>query len=347
MNSYLNTFSSKANAGVNAAVNATAKANAAVLNANTSLNTGSFSLKKWWAGLNKNIVIVSCIVLLLFIAVILYITSALRSNQLKGKAISGDLINLSKSEQAREISGENIPLLAVGNEYTYSFWLYLDKYEREINSATEEPMHKMVFYRGNKDEVITANPVVMLDGKSNKLHFVIKTTESSLVAENGNPLTNLHDIFTMNLFEGTKNINNPTVNKHLILSVDYVPLQRWVHCAIAINNKLVTLYVDGQIYSVTNVDEFKARRSGDYNLIVDSTKGDVFVGKNTVGGMRSPNGYMGKIDFFNYALNSEEMVKVYEKGPLVSQGAVASVMSALGMDNYGFRNPLYKLSDNI
>jgi hypothetical protein len=88
------------------------------------------------------------------------------------------------------------------------------------------------------------------------------------------------------------------MNKHIIMPIDYVPLQRWVHVLFTVDNKLVTVYMDGEIYSVKSVDELKTAKQLPENLVFDKTTGSMFVGKNPlIGNGSTMTGYLSRLSF--------------------------------------------------
>lgn len=296
-------------------------------------------------------IIIIAVTILLFIFVILYITFAMKSGNLKGKVLLEAPVRVDRSDSPIQIESANIPRAQVGREYTYAFWMYLDSLTTETNSANTPPTpyHRVVMYRGNVGSAASANPLVLLDGLSNKLHIIIKTTSSSIESTTVN--NDLDEIIRKNYFLSNMTIDSSGVNKHLVCTIDYVPLQRWINVGFVIDNKIITVYLDGEIYSVKSTDEFKSYRKPyvnrlgktiEYNLVIDKSEGDVFVGKTTVGAKRVFNGWMGKMEFFNYALTMEQMKKVYQTGPMPR-----GILAMLGLGQYGFRAPVYKLNQSV
>ena len=301
-------------------------------------------------------------VVLLFIVVIIYIMFSLKSNKLQGKQLTAKPVKLDELAQALEILSAELPKPNIGREYSYSFWLYLDSYPQTYSkdgNGKMTPIDKLIFYRGAQGDVSTANPVVFMDGLSNKLYIAIKSQESTLtsvpnrVDYNGN----LYNIRFMNYFmnsslkiRDTLDPMQPAINKYLVLTVDYVPLQRWVNVTFIVDNKITTVFLDGEIYSVKSTEEFKAIREPerdvrnrpiDVNLIVDKTDGNVYIGKNSVGGKTTVPGYFSKLQFFNYAMSMSEVKAIYESGP-IGANTFAGVKIP-----YGIRSPLYKLDDQV
>lgn len=280
----------------------------------------------------------------------------MKSSNLKGKTLTSDPIKLDTVAKSVEISAADIPKPAVGREYTYSFWLYLEDFDPISNN------HKLIFYRGTENTLANVNPIVFLDGQANKLHIAIKTqgntlADSSVVQYSQGDLTN---IINYNYFinkGGNINILQPSgyqssINQYLILTIDYIPLQRWVNIITVVDNKMLTQYLDGEIYSVKTASEFLSTREPEINkidgstynptLIVDKPDGSIFIGKSSiVGGGNSPNGYLSKLTFYNYAISINEVRSIYNSGPLGGFG-IGSWQSP-----YALRSPIYKLSDNV
>ncbi len=303
-------------------------------------------------------------VVLLFVVVIIYIMFSLKSSKLVGKKLTSKPIKLDEVATAVEIQSAEMPKPVVGREYSYSFWIYLDNYDQTYakdGTGKVTPIDKLVFYRGAMGDVSTANPVVFMDGLSNRMYIAIKTQDTSFssvlnvpnkVDYNGN----LYNIRFMNYFMNSSLKLRDTdplhdaINKYLILTVDYVPLQRWVNVTFIIDNKVTTVFMDGEIYSVKSTEEFKALREPeldirgkpiDVNIIVDKTDGNMYIGKSSVGNQYAAPGYLGKLQYFNYAVSMKEVKDIYAEGPEDS-------LSFAGMKlNYGFRSPIYKLDGKV
>lgn len=332
-------------------VKSTGNAANAVSKVGNSTSNSNSAVKNFMKSDKMPMIIIIAVTILLFVFVILYITFAMKSGNLKGKTLMEAPVRIDRNDTPIQISSGDIPKASVGREYTYSFWMYLENIVPEVNSANTppSPFHKLVMYRGNAGSAASANPLVLLDGQSNKLYIIIKTTDSSIESNTVN--ADLDEIIRNNYFLSDKTLDNPIVNKHLICTIDYIPLQRWINVGFVIDNKIITVYLDGEIYSVKSTDEFKSTKQPyvnrlgktlDYNLIVEKTDGDVFVGKTVVGAKHVFNGWMGKMEFFNYALTMEQMKKVYQAGPMPR-----GVLAMLGLGQYGFRAPVYKLNQSI
>ena len=119
-------------------------------------------------------------------------------------------------------------------EFTYSFWVYL----RSINKKSEEEnKYKLVFMRTEQETdqyFKRANPIVYFDKNSNKLIIKIRTTDADNTSQTSSlPVDNINDDFH----------NDKCL--YSTLTVDYVPLKRWVNVIINVDNNRVTLLQGG------------------------------------------------------------------------------------------------------
>jgi hypothetical protein len=347
------------------------KRNARATNSSSNANTNSASKMDKAKELTKGvmefikgkgaIIFLLIIVVLLFVLVILYIIFQVKNSKLEGKLLVSKPIKLDELNAPREVKAKDIPSLVVGLEYSYTFWIYLDNYSQSITEDRKVPIDKMIFYRGSPSDIKGANPIVFMDGLSNKLYIAIKTKESTLT-DTADVMynKNLAHIRLKNYFlnEDLKmydqsDANRLSINRHLVLTIDYVPLQRWVNVTFIVDNKITTIFLDGEIYSVKSTEEFKAMREREIdplsqevreaNVIVDKTEGTIFIGKNSVGGNVTPPAYFNKLQFYNYALSLTEVKKIYTNGPLATGISIFGNSSL--MSGYGFRAPIYKIDD--
>ena len=207
----------------------------------------------------------------------------------------------------------DIPSSGNGSRRTYTFWIYVN----DLNNSSGDIRH--VWSIGDKTAAENS-PIVYIDPDSNKLNI-------SFAKENG-----------------TDNQLSKSSDQKYKIKFDYLPLQRWVHIGIVVNDNYsgttVTLYMDSEIVkSVTNggdssnEDNELTADSSDWNKEVDLDKsGSLLVG----GDKNGFNGLVSKVTIHNYDLNSKDIYNSYSEGPI--DGLLASL-------GYGVRTPLYKLSD--
>lgn len=100
-------------------------------------------------------------------------------------------------------------------------------------------------------------------------------------------------------------------------------------------DNILTVYMDGDIYSVTTTADIRVS-SGKPRPVVRSSFGDGFIGDIS----NSTPGFISKLAFYNYALTQDEILTIYNNGPVTK-----SMLSFFGIANYGLRSPIYNLQD--
>jgi hypothetical protein len=201
---------------------------------------------------------------------------------------------------------ESIPSQAHGKEFSMSFWVYVDNEEME---STSEP--KFVIGRtSGPTATASANPLVYMDSAENKMHVVVRTNYSLGYTT----LASLHA---------------GAVNK---MTVDYIPLQRWVNVIVVVDQNYVQLFVDGELRQVEDLSQ------GSNKVVMDSS-GDIYSGGNT--NIATFKGYLSKVQWFNYAVTIDHAKIVYAAGPLRK-----TVLSLLGLPMYGVRSPFVRIDES-
>jgi len=288
-------------------------------------------------GENGFVVMLIVAFVLLFVIVMIYISFKIRSSKLEGKNLVKEPVRVDQLAKPLVVPNSEIPVTVVGLEYSYSLWVYIANLEQTSTNSAQSS-HKIVFYRGQAENLQSANPIVVLDGVNSKMHIVIKTTNSTLT--DINYTQDLSQITSRNCFLDTVSTEClANQNTHAIISVDYVPIQRWVHIAFTIDNKLLTVYLDGDVYSVKSIDEFKSMKNR--AIVLDKTNGDIFVGKNVaVANGNTFDGYVSSLGFYNYAMSIDDVKIAYNRGPYKKNW-----LSYFGLGDYGVRAPIYKISE--
>lgn len=109
------------------------------------------------------------------------------------------------------------------------------------------------------------------------------------------------------------------------LKYDNFPTNRWVNVAVIVDETLATLYIDGK---------FSEAKQGSYQAI----SGAVIIGKPDY--RERLDGYLSKVQLFNYALTIDHTQIIYKAGPLHK-----SILSMIGIPMYGLRNPFVRLDE--
>lgn len=239
------------------------------------------------------------------------------------------------------IEGTNVPVLCNvyskfslttfnktgnGKRRSYTFWIYIN----DMN--TYSGSYKHVFHIGDADNIRSACPYVFLDKDQNKMFVRFAAVKDDSLTTNYSSVQSL--------------IDNPNEFNNFMkqgIEIPYIPLQRWVHIAIVINENAnggtIVAYVDGDISKIVSSNEINANGSiiKVNNLDLDKM-GDLYVG-GTYESSRGPgfSGLISKVALFNYDLNDKDIYDDYNKGPL------NGFLSSLGLANYGLRSPIYKI----
>lgn len=236
-------------------------------------------------------------------------------------------------------SGDGIPTTLNGRRMTFGFWIYihdLSKYEGS---------YRHILHRGDEDP-IGASPMVMMDKTLNKLYIRFGSLDKDDTTGN----KTWSEIITH-----TRGTVNPLSEADALLKdlashgiiVDYVPLQRWVHIVVVVNETInrgnIYLYMDGELVKTVDSSEgFRLSNGTNINYSFKdlhlAKKGDLWIGgtataKSDVGF----SGLLGKVNFANYDMNAREVYKEYLKGP------IDNLTSKLGLPAYGLRTPIYRI----
>lgn len=275
----------------------------------------------------------------------------------------------SRGTEYKKMSGNEIPTPYNGNRMTMSFWLYIN----DINKFAGSYRH--VFHRGSDTSMLNASPLVFLDKSSNKLHirFEDKSTPTaglSITRPYDNTVTDV-PVTSDTKWKGT--ISNADIalahdlSSHGI-TIDYIPLQRWVHVAVVVNEDVnggfIGAYLDSELVKhvqtgmsfraadvtingrlTTDADTVAAQSkqltiANDYklNTLKLDGPGDIHVGggDNVVGPGFS--GLISTIAFANHDMNAEDIYNMYMLGP------VDNLAAKLGLPAYGMRTPIYRIT---
>lgn len=281
--------------------------------------------------------------------------------------------------QYTRLKGTDIPRAYNGRRATISFWIYI----HDINKYMGTYRH--VLHRGD-DSVLGASPLVFLDKASNKLHIRFDdiktpTTELSiqkpfdanfkdLPSSSNDSGTNVTGTFTGKINDMKEALNYDLATHGI--TIDYIPLQRWVHVAVSVNEDvnggLISAYIDGELVNhvqsntlykittevtgkLTTTTAGEATTGGEvtksipisitrkYDALNLDKSGDIYVGGD--GSSNVGPGFSGLVAgvvFANYDLNSEDIYKIYLDGP------VDNLAAKLGLPAYGVRAPVYRLA---
>jgi len=237
-----------------------------------------------------------------------------------------------------------------GFRRSYTFWIYIN--DMSVNNGSYK--HVLHLSSNSTDTINQSCPFIFLDKNENKLNI-------RFAADNA------YETITTNFTNINSLTDDYAVKKFMIqgIQIPYVPLQRWVHIGIVINQTIstttISCYVDGDISVIKSSgdrNDVNGSSTGStitnftltHNPIIDRVKYENLnlntTGNLTVGGDNRSNdsggigfsGLISKFKSFNYDINQKDIYKDYNEGP------VNSLLLNLGLKNYGLRNPVYELS---
>lgn len=223
-----------------------------------------------------------------------------------------------------------------GKKRTYTFWIYIN----DLNYMTNS--YKNVAYIGDENSLKNRSPYIFLDKNNNKLF--VRFSKQDITSSGDDSLSNN--------FENPKSANdidNMGDFYNFIsqgITIDYVPIQRWVHIAIVINDigrsATMSAYVDGDISKmITNGNEMSESQGHNYNITnLDLDKDNILYtgGNKTDYNQPGFSGLISKFSMYNYDLNDRDIYNDYNEGP------IDNLLAKLGLGAYGIRSPVYKIT---
>lgn len=223
-----------------------------------------------------------------------------------------------------------------GDRRSFTFWIYLHDLNRYKNQ------YKNVWNIKSTEagtDIKTASPFIFLDKTQNRMYV---------------RFAKVNDTNTVSSFSSLTEATLRTFMEQGIV-IPYIPMQRWVHIAIVCNansyKSSISAYVDADLVNVVghnDLDKYIMSAAGSTTGITKSINdisinlsGYVHIGGDETG--LSGVGFSGlvsKITSFNHDINPKDIYYEYYKGP------VNSFFAALGIGNYGIRNPIYKIESS-
>ena len=220
-----------------------------------------------------------------------------------------------------------------GIKRSYCFWIYIF----DINTGNGKYRHvARISNNKDKNEIKKCSPLIILDKNKNSLHVrfpLVKDEDEINIIKSD--ISNVNSAF----------FKHETTSTATGFTIDYIPIQRWVHVAFVVSDLAggsITSYIDGSF------NKKHDQKSGGLNAPLDLSKlnfdceGSLLVGENTQAssgsGLIGFSGLLSKFTIFNYDLNKNDVYKEYRNGP------INGVLASLGIGAYGLRNPIYKLN---
>lgn len=297
-------------------------------------------------------------VILFFIAYWLYLYLSTRLTN-KLTTLIADTKVPRRGSEVSQISGGEFPPMTNGNRVTYSFWLYI----HDISKFAGPEMRHVLHFGDEKLQ--GASPVVFLDGTLNKLYVRFEKTKGAATSFEDR-VANLmkHPMNTPSTDDTNDKRNAGYENKPIPadkkmdailidlaqrgMVIDYVPLQRWVHVTIVVNETVnqgyMAAYLDGELVKTISSNDKLTLSSGrtipvSFQNLNLAKSGSLYIGGDVYNSNinKGFSGMVSKVSISNYDLNGEEIKRIYVQGPM------DNLTSKLGLPAYGLRSPVYRV----
>jgi hypothetical protein len=281
MSDTLSSFSAPASAGLGAA-------SAAFLDSNSLVAKFAFLLL---------VVLVFMSLFYVMIRVIAYFSKPWSSVWIvNGLAPGGSYIRVSQNPQTSTAIAYRSNNANTGMEFTWTTWLNIS------NVPTTTGTYQHIFSKGSNN---------CEDGKVAKVNNAPGLYLSSPDGKNAN----------LNVFMDTVNLAASANPSTPTLTVSNVPLRKWFHVAVRMQNNIMDVYVNGTIsgrYQFTNVPK--------------QNYDDIFVcgvDKN-----RGFSGNLSNLMYHNRALGVFELNNIIMAGPSLTQSSATTSSASLGYYTY-------------
>jgi hypothetical protein len=221
-----------------------------------------------------------------------------------------------------------MPAIYTGGDFTFSFWMYVDDWDYNVNSyktvfmiapdstnhrqhaplvGLMTPMQNNLMVRAHTvkhggDAAATPNPAGSAEPDVTDLQILQKMLEENM---------------NMSMFQTT--VDKPC-------DVKDIPLQRWVCVTIVSSGRVLDVYVDG-----------KLSRSCVLDNVLDIPRGKL---KLMLGGRHSFGGRYASVQMWNQQLTPDAIYALYQMGPTQTQNDVFTTVSKWLNINVAFSGTL-------
>lgn len=248
------------------------------------------------------------------------------SNGLEGQTVLNKIVTASP-DNAYITTADKLPVLYEGGEYTVNFWVYINDYGVNLGR------NKHVLSLGGSSFLTLA---VFLGPYKNSLSVRVHSRDGSVVGvseapANPSPNDNNDNLAVSNLRNifDTLQQDNGLLNSLRPCDIPTIDLQKWVQVSVVLNNKTCDVYLDGKMARSCVLPSFFKVDKSNMSLKVADYKGF--------------GGFVSNVSAYNYALNPEQIWKLYMSGPGPQYGLLDYLKSlfdpkALGSLDYPKQN---------
>jgi hypothetical protein len=235
------------------------------------------------------VVVIAAIVILYYLYAFLYGSQGITSQKIITTPIDGN---------STDKPLYPIPPIYEGGEYSVSFWLYITAFKDQVGRNK----HILEIRGANQSTLL-----VGLGAFKNKLMVKVHT------ASEGTRGTSLTIPDVRKLFKDTQVPSGLLDEQTDLCDLPEVDLQRWVQISVVLNGRTVDVYSDGKLARSCVLPSFyKVDPKGVQMKLLDFDGFD---------------GYLSDVSCYNYALNPDQVYRIYMSGP--SDGAGSSFLDWL------------------
>jgi hypothetical protein len=225
------------------------------------------------------------------------------------------------------IPASQLPAIYAGGETTINGWIYINDYS--INRG----MNKPIFTLGGTSFLTLA---VFLGPYKSSLGVRVHTRENgdstAVVTASGPGIGQSSDDLStrsLSMLFGNMQQEGGLLSESRPCDIDSIDLQKWVQLTICLNNKTVDVFVDGKLARSCVLPTFYKVDTSGLALNICDFKGF--------------GGFVSNVSVYNYALNPEQVWRLYMSGPGPEYGLLDYVQSlfdpsAVGAFDYPKQN---------
>lgn len=245
-------------------------------------------------------------------------------NGMEGKQVISSIKD-ARPDKPYITTASDLPAIYEGGEYSINGWIYINDY------SIRRGLNKHVFSIGGSSFLTLA---VFLGPYKSSLSVRVSTRTSGSVATaaaSPNPLDASEDLSLKNI--GTMFTSVQSESSLLTGSrpcdIPSIDMQKWVQVSICLNGKTVDVYIDGKLARSCILPlDYKVDKS---NLALRICEYNGF------------GGFVSNVSAYNYALNPEQVWRLYMAGPGAQYGIMDYIKSlfdpkAMGALDYPKQN---------
>jgi hypothetical protein len=217
---------------------------------------------------------------------------------------AGETIATSGTEASEAIPDKPLSKLYEGGEFSITTWVYITAYKDGVGKNKH-----ILEIKGDNFSTL----LIGLGATTNKLMVRVHTTENQLKAED------VKKMFT-EVSTSDSGVDN------VMCDLPEIELQRYVCLGVVLNGRTVDVYLDGKLARSCILPTFyKVDRAPKARLL-------------DYGGF---DGYLSDAIFYNYALNPDQIYRIYMAGPTQSAasgfiGWLSSIFNLQGTVSYKY-----------